>query len=103
MGGEAEPGASSGAGDHAGGVQQAVAESFRFGAGEFAVEATSRVQASRSWAMRAMVSQAALMAKSAEGRLVEAGVFQVADELLGAATAALEGFEVGDVGVGRGR
>ena len=50
--------------------------------------------------MSAVVSQAALMAKSAEGRLVEPGVFEVADQLLGPAPAPLQGFEVGDVGVG---
>ena len=38
-GGEAESGASSGAGDLAGGVEQAVAQPFGFGPGEVAVEA----------------------------------------------------------------
>ena len=38
-GGDAESGASSAAGDDPGGVEEAVAEPFRFGAGEFTVEA----------------------------------------------------------------
>ena len=50
--------------------------------------------------MSAVVSQAVLMAKSAEGRLVSPVSLSVADQFLGAAPAALEGFEVGDVGVG---
>ena len=38
-GGESEPGLAAGAGDHAGSVEEGVAESFRFGSGEVTVEA----------------------------------------------------------------
>ena len=37
--------------------------------------------------MSAAVSQAVLIAKSAEGRLASSGVFEVADQFLGAAAA----------------
>ena len=50
--------------------------------------------------MRLRSSQAWLMPNEAEGRLASPRVFGVADATFGAAAASVEGFEVGDVGVG---
>jgi hypothetical protein len=50
--------------------------------------------------MRAVVSQAALMAKAAEGQVGEPGVFEIADPFLGSSSSALQRFEVGDVRIG---
>ncbi len=50
--------------------------------------------------MRVVISQAWLISKSAEGQVGAAGVFQVADQFLGATAFALDGFKVGDVRIG---
>ena len=71
----------------AGGVQQAVAEPFGFGAGEVAVEAEHSGPGEQVVRDEHEVSHAVLIANRAEGRFAKPGVFGVADLSFGAASA----------------
>src|SRR5437660_5000769 len=99
-GGEAKPGAAAAASDDGTGVQQAVAESFGLGAGEVAVEGDESRPGQQVVGDEGRDEPGGVESEVGRGEVGEPGVFGVADQLLGSAPAALQCFEVGDVGAG---
>ena len=102
-GGEPAGGSSAGAGDAGGGVEQAVAEPFRFGVGEVAVEGEQPGPGEQVVGAEDELQPGVVDGERVRWQVGEAGGFGVADLSFGAAAAAVERFEVGDVGVGAGR
>ena len=96
-------GLSAGADDVAGGVEQAVAEPFRFGGGEVAVEGEQAGPGEQVVGDEGELQPGVVDRERVRRQVGESGGFGVADLSFGAAAAAVERFEVGDVGVGRGR
>src|ERR671910_2371387 len=99
-GGEAESSATAGAGDLAGGVQPAIAQAFGFGAGEVTVEGDASSPGEQVVSDERGGEPGGVDGEVGRGQVGQAGVFEVADQLLGPASTPLEGFEAGDVGVG---
>jgi hypothetical protein len=87
--GDAECGLASGAGDQSGGVQQGVAKSFRFRSGEVTVEAQVLAPDQQVVGDDRGGEAGVVDGEVGGGEVGAAGVFEVADQFLGAAAAAL--------------
>jgi hypothetical protein len=93
VGGEAAAASSCGGAEVAGGVQQAVAEPFRLGRGEVAVEGEESGPGQQVVGAEGEVEPGVVDRERVRWQVGQAGGFGVADLSFGAATAAVERFE----------
>jgi hypothetical protein len=98
---DTQRGASTGADQHTGGVEEAVAESFGFGPGQLAFEAQASHLGEEIAGEEDDGHPGLVDGEIGRGQVGQPGVLGVADVALAASAAAIDALQIADVGIGQ--